>query len=68
MRNSTASRATATGQAGTTVTVQTGGTCQVSGPYRASRHTDIVILFKQGDKFPVDPIDGRSTSWTLTRQ
>jgi hypothetical protein len=46
---------------------QTGGACQTSGPYKCDRHADIVVFFKNGDRFPADPVDGRSTSWTLTR-
>jgi hypothetical protein len=49
-----------------TATGQTGGTCQVSGPYRPSRNTSIVVFFKKGDKFPADPVDGRSTTWMMT--
>ena len=47
------------------VTGQTGGTCQASGPYRPSRNPSIVVFFKQGDKFPADPVDGRPTVWTM---
>jgi len=54
----TASNVVATGQ--------TGGTCQTSGPYRPSRNASIVVFFKKGDKFPADPVDGKSTTWTIT--
>lgn len=47
------------------VTGQTGGTCQVSGPYSPSRNPKIVVFFKQGDRFPADPVDGRATIWTM---
>jgi len=57
MRNGTATSSIVSGT--------TGGTCQVSGPYKCDRHTDVVIFFKAGDKFPADPMDGRSTTWTL---
>lgn len=46
-----------------TATGTTGGTCQKSGPYKSS--TAIVVFFKGGDRFPTDPTNGRSTSWTM---
>lgn len=51
----------------TTVTAsgKTGGTCQTSGPYKPSRHTTIVVFFKKGQKFPADPVDGNSTTWSM---
>lgn len=48
-----------------TATGQTGGTCQKSGPYRPGRNVSIVMFFKGGERFPVDPVDGRSTTWTM---
>jgi hypothetical protein len=43
----------------------TGDTCQKSGPYKCGRHTSIIIYFRSGQRFPVDPVDGRSTSWSM---
>jgi hypothetical protein len=57
MIQTTATNVTATGQ--------TGGTCQTAGPYKSGRNASIVMFFKKGDKFPVDPVDGRATSWTM---
>lgn len=57
MIQTTATNVTATGQ--------TGGACQTSGPYKSGRNTSIVMFFKKGDKFPVDPADGRATSWIM---
>ena len=59
MRDGTATAVTATGQ--------TGGTCQKEGPYRCDRHSDIVMFFKRGDRFPADPVDGRATTWSMGR-
>lgn len=47
------------------VTGQTGGICQKSGPYRPFRNKSVVIFFKEGDRFPADPVDGRATTWTM---
>lgn len=44
---------------------RTGGTCTVSGPYKSSRNTSVVVFFKNGDKFTADPIDGRDTTWVM---
>jgi hypothetical protein len=57
MIHTTATNVTATGQ--------TGGTCQTGGPYKSGRNTSIVVFFKKEDKFPVDPADGRATTWTM---
>jgi hypothetical protein len=57
MGNSTTTTVTGSGQ--------TGGTCQTSGPYMCARHTNIVVFFKRGDKFSADPVDGRSTGWSI---
>jgi hypothetical protein len=57
MSDSTATTVSATGT--------TGGTCQTSGPYKCARHTSIVVFFKKGDRFSADPVDGRSTTWSL---
>lgn len=43
----------------------TGGTCTVSGPYKSSRNTSVVVYYKKGDKFTADPVDGRSTTWVM---
>jgi hypothetical protein len=43
----------------------TNGTCQKGGPYKSSRNTAVVIFFKSGQRFPVDPVDGRSTTWSI---
>lgn len=43
----------------------TGGTVNVSGPYKSSRNPSIVIYYKRGDKFGADPVDGRSTTWVM---
>lgn len=57
MIDSTATKVTATGQ--------TGGTCQVSGPYKSSRNSGIVVFFKSGQRFTADPVDGANTTWTM---
>ena len=57
MKSATAVNMSATGQ--------TGGICREAGPYRPSRNPSIVVFFKQGDKFPADPVDGRATTWTM---
>jgi hypothetical protein len=43
----------------------TGGTCQRTGPYRPSRHGDIIVFFQRGQVFTLDPADARTTSWSL---
>jgi hypothetical protein len=43
----------------------TGGTCQKSGPYKCDRHPAIIIFVKSGAKFPVDPVDSRSSTWSM---
>lgn len=55
MSDNTATNVTATGQ--------TGGTCQKSGPYKS--RTAVVVFFKSGQRFTADPVDGRSTTWTM---
>lgn len=57
MSDSTATKMTASGK--------TGGTCEVSGPYKSTRNTSIVVFFKRGDKFSNDPVDGRATTWSM---
>jgi hypothetical protein len=55
-----AATATAVTASGTT-----GGTCSKSGPYKSSRNPSIIIFIKSGVKFPADPVDGRSTTWSM---
>ncbi|HVF90514.1 MAG TPA: hypothetical protein VNH22_10640 [Blastocatellia bacterium] len=43
----------------------TNGLCQKGGPYKSNRNTTIVVFFKAGQRFPVDPTDGRSTTWSI---
>jgi len=43
----------------------TGGTCQASGPYKCTRHSQIVMFIAKGQKFPADPVDGAATGWTM---
>lgn len=57
MSDTTATKINASGK--------TGGTCTVSGPYKSSRNASVVVFFKKGDRFSVDPTDGRDTIWTL---
>ena len=57
MAESTAINVSATGQSGLPV--------QTAGPYVPSRHNTVVIFFKRGDKFPLDPVDGRTSSWSM---
>ena len=57
MSDTTATKVTASGK--------TGGTCQVSGPYKSTRNTSIVVFFQKGQKFTADPVDGASTTWTM---
>jgi hypothetical protein len=46
-----------------TATGKTGSTCQRSGPYKSS--TSVVVYFKQGDTFTLDPTNGKGTTWTM---
>ena len=57
MSDTTATKISASGK--------TGSTCVVSGPYKSSRNTSIVVFFKRGDRFSADPVDGRSTTWVM---
>jgi len=57
MSDTTATKISASGK--------TGGTCTVSGPYKSTRNTSVVVFFKRGDRFSVDPTDGRSTTWAM---
>ena len=57
MSDTTATKISATGK--------TGETCTVSGPYKSTRNPSIVVFFKKTDRFSVDPVDGRSTTWNL---
>lgn len=50
------------------MTGRTGELCQTAGPYKCNTQTSIVVLFKRGQKFPGDPVNGRDTSWTLVRE
>jgi hypothetical protein len=50
------------------MTGRTGEACQTAGPYRCNSMTSIVVVFKRGQRFPADPVNGRATSWTLQRQ
>lgn len=43
----------------------TGTACRTSGPYQPIRHRSIVVVFKQGDHFPADPVDGNGTTWAF---
>ncbi|MEW6213388.1 MAG: hypothetical protein AB1631_34150 [Acidobacteriota bacterium] len=51
-----------------TASGKTGGICSASGPYRSGRNTSVIVYFKKGDKFTVDPTDGRGTTWSLVRE
>jgi len=42
----------------------TGSACSVSGPYRSSRNSGVVVFMRAGSKFPADT-DGASTTWSL---
>jgi len=44
---------------------KTGDTCTVSGPYKSTRNTSVVVFFKRGDRFIADPVDGRGTTWSM---
>jgi hypothetical protein len=52
-------------------TGRTGGTCEVSGPYKCYTHTNVVIVLKSGQKFPACPnantTSGHGTTWVLMR-
>lgn len=48
-------------------TGQTGTICQTSAPYSPVRHPYITMFVKKGAKFTVDPVDGQSTSWSVTK-
>jgi hypothetical protein len=58
----------ATSATSITASGKTGGICSVSGPYKSGGTTPVVIYFKRNDKFPVDPVSGRATTWTMVRQ
>jgi hypothetical protein len=45
-----------------TASGKTGYFCSKSGPYRSG--SGVVVFFKQGDKFTVDPASGRTTTWS----
>jgi hypothetical protein len=51
--------------------VSSGGTgtfCQKTGPYKCNSHTNIVVFFKRGDRFPACPMNrGHSTTWSIVR-
>lgn len=51
-----------------TASGKTGGVCSTSGPYKSTRNTSVIVYFKKGDKFSVDPVDGRSTTWSMVSQ
>lgn len=57
MAETTATAITASGK--------TGALCAKSGPYKSA--TAITVFFKQGDKFPADPTNGKATTWTMVR-
>lgn len=46
---------------------QTGTICQVTAPYCSSRHAGMPLFIARGTKFPVDPIDGKSTTWSVAK-
>ena len=54
------SSSTITGTTGTS-----GQPCSRTGPYRPSRHGDIVVFYQRGQVFTADPADGNSTTWSL---
>lgn len=43
----------------------TGGSCTKSGPYKSNRNPSIIVFVKSGQRFQADPVDGRSTTWTM---
>ena len=43
----------------------TNSTCQKSGPYKSNRNPSIILFVRSGTRFPVDPVDGRSTTWSM---
>ena len=49
----------------------TGGTCQVTGPYKCSSHGSIVIFFKRGQKFTACPSanssSGHNATWVMVQ-
>jgi hypothetical protein len=59
------------GQSLSTDVVSSGGTgtvCQRSGPYRCNSHTDTVVIFRRGDRFPACPMErGHATTWSIVR-
>lgn len=51
-----------------TATGGTGTVCQRSGPYKCNSHTEIIVFFKRGDRFPTCPVNrGHSTTWSMVR-
>lgn len=45
----------------------TGTVCQATGPYSSERNKAMVVFISKGEKFPNDPVDGRSTTWYMVR-
>ncbi len=49
-----------------------GGTCQVSGPYKCGTHTEIRAFFKSGQKFTNCPAakskNGHSATWSIVQE
>jgi hypothetical protein len=46
-----------------------GAVCQASGPYKCNGHTEVVVVFKRGDRFPPCPMNGgHSTTWSIVRE
>lgn len=68
MSNQTSSQIDASGK--------TGAVCAVTGPYKCSKHADILIIFQKGDKFAACPYTesetrgaegGHDATWIMVR-
>lgn len=58
----------ATSATGITASGKTGGICSTSGPYKSGGTPPVVVYYKKGDKFSVDPVNGRATIWTMVKE
>lgn len=58
----------ATSTRNVTASGKTGALCSTSGPYKSGGTTPVVVYYKKGDKFSVDPVNGQGTTWTMVKE
>jgi hypothetical protein len=58
----------ATSTRNVTATGKTGGVCAASGPYKSGGDPAVVVYYKKDDKFSVDPVNGKATTWTMVKE